>query len=173
MNFLPAVSDGGADSPQKDTVIGFDIAHGPEHGAVPEGCELVIQDCRTLEGFRMQHAAVIVASPPCDEFSRWMMPWTRARNPPKPSLDLIETARRIAREAGLSLILENVREAQNWIGPAAAHYGSRYLWGDVPALMPFVERERPKESMSSTWRAKRAEIPFPLSTYIARVFKPC
>jgi hypothetical protein len=44
---------------------------------------------------------------------------------------------RIAKEAGVPIVVENVKNAQRWIGPAAWHYGSFYLWGDVPALMPF------------------------------------
>jgi hypothetical protein len=33
--------------------------------------------------------------------------------------------------------VENVRGAQRWVGKARWNYGSFYLWGDVPALMPF------------------------------------
>lgn len=36
----------------------------------------------------------------------------------------------------IPLIVENVCGAQPWVGPAKWHYGSFYLWGDVPALMP-------------------------------------
>jgi hypothetical protein len=36
------------------------------------------------------------------------------------------------------MVVENVRGAQPWVGPAAWNYGSYYLWGDVPALMPNV-----------------------------------
>ena len=45
-------------------VIGFDIVRRPYPG------QLVLQDARTIDGYRMKHAAVIVASPPCDDFSR-------------------------------------------------------------------------------------------------------
>ena len=34
------------------------------------------------------------------------------------------------------MVVENVRGAQPWVGRAAWNYGSFYLWGDVPALMP-------------------------------------
>jgi len=49
---------------------------------------------------------------------------------------------RIQREASeaagrhIPMIVENVVGAQKWVGRAAWHYGSYYLWGDVPALMP-------------------------------------
>lgn len=38
------------------------------------------------------------------------------------------------------MVVENVKGAQPWVGSARWHYGSFYLWGDVPALMPFTER---------------------------------
>ncbi len=38
----------------------------------------------------------------------------------------------------IPLIVENVRGAQPWVGRAAWSYGSFFLWGDVPALMPFT-----------------------------------
>ena len=39
----------------------------------------------------------------------------------------------------IPLIVENVCGAQKWVGRAKWHYGSFYLWGDVPALMPFTK----------------------------------
>jgi hypothetical protein len=38
----------------------------------------------------------------------------------------------------IPMVVENVKGAQPWVGRAAWHYGSYYLWGDVPALMPFT-----------------------------------
>ncbi len=38
------------------------------------------------------------------------------------------------------LVVENVRGAQKYVGRARWHYGSFYLWGDVPALMPIVRK---------------------------------
>lgn len=71
----------------------------------------------------------------------------------------------------MPIVIENVREAQRWLGTARAHYGSRYLWGDVPALLPTPAGERIKEGMASTWKAERAKVPFALAQHIARVFK--
>ena len=34
------------------------------------------------------------------------------------------------------MVVENVRGAQPWVGKARYNFGSFYLWGDVPALMP-------------------------------------
>ena len=36
----------------------------------------------------------------------------------------------------IPMIVENVRGAQPWVGRARWNFGSYYLWGDVPALMP-------------------------------------
>jgi hypothetical protein len=119
---------------------------------------------------------MIVASPPCDDFSRWDQPWPNVvKNRKQPDLSLWRAAERIASEAGRPLIIENVRGAQKFMGTAKAHFGKQYLWGDVPALLPIVDGPnygRQKQSLSSTRKAERAEIPFPLAQHIARVFKP-
>ena len=62
--------------------------------------------------------------------------------PPTLFMELFNECFRIQREASeaaghyIPLIIENVRGAQKWVGRAQWHYGSFYLWGDVPALMP-------------------------------------
>ncbi len=74
------------------------------------------------------------------------MPWKKAKALPPPSNDLFEACFRIQREACaaagryIPLVVENVCGAQNWVGRARWHYGSFYLWGDVPALMPVAKR---------------------------------
>jgi hypothetical protein len=131
----------------------------------------------------VSNAAVIVASPPCEEFTRHQMPWTRKRNPPPPDLSIVRACWRIAAASGRPIILENVRKAQDWLGRARWHGGPFYLWGDVPAIMPQLEfgadhhdpnsgAIRQKQTMSSTARADRAIVPFELAAHIARVFKP-
>lgn len=120
------------------TVIGFDIECWPYPG------QLVLQDVRTLHGSQFKDADLIVASPPCNEYSYRAMPWKRAKALPPPDNTLFETCFRIQREASeaagknIPLIVENVRGAQKWVGRAKWHYGSYYLWGDVPALMPIT-----------------------------------
>jgi hypothetical protein len=39
-------------------------------------------------------------------------------------------------------VVENVKGAQPWVGRARWHFGSYYLWGDVPALMPVPHKAR-------------------------------
>ena len=116
-------------------VIGFDIER-HQYGEHRYPGELVLQDVLTLDGRQFRDAAVIVASPPCQAYSYRAMPWKRAKALPPPSNELFDACFRIAREAGVPLIVENVKGAQPWVGRAKWHYGSFYLWGDVPALMP-------------------------------------
>jgi hypothetical protein len=112
-------------------VIGFDIERRPYPG------QLVLQDVRTLHGAQFRNAAMIVASPPCQEYSYRAMPWKRAKALPPPSNELFDACFRIQREAGnVPMVVENVCGAQRWVGRAKWHFGSYYLWGDVPALMP-------------------------------------
>ena len=122
-------------------VIGFDTErHNYGTGTYPG--DLVLQDVRTLNGSQFRNAAVIVASPPCQEYSYRAMPWKRAKALPPPSNELFDTCFRIQREATkaaghwIPMIVENVCGAQKWVGQAGWHHGSYYLWGDVPALMP-------------------------------------
>ena len=130
-------------------VIGFDIER-HEYGAHRYPAQLVVQDVRTLHGSQFKGAALIVASPPCQAYSYRAMPWKRARALPPPDNELFETCFRIQREASeaagkhIPLIVENVRGAQKWVGRARWNFGSFYLWGDVPALMPHAICQRPK-----------------------------
>jgi hypothetical protein len=72
------------------------------------------------------------------------MPWKRAKalGPPELGIALFQAQFRIQREASAAagrrvpMVVENVRGAQRWVGHAAWNFGSFYLWGDVPALMP-------------------------------------
>ncbi len=110
--------------------------------------QLVLQDVLTLHGSQFKDAAVIVASPPCQTYSYMAMPWSRGKQMAaeyRSGLRSIEELNalfnacfRIAKEANVPLIVENVRGAQPWVGPAKWNYGSFYLWGDVPALMPLT-----------------------------------
>ena len=139
---------------------GYDIeAH--EYGEEKYPGELILADVMTLHGSQFADAALIVASPPCQEFSYMAMPWGRSKQIARALRGqdvfpdrytgsrtlaeltaLFDASFRIQREASaaagrrIPLVVENVRGAVPWVGPAAWNYGSYYLWGDVPALMP-------------------------------------
>lgn len=136
-------------------VRGYDIeAH--EYGDERYPGELVLRDILTLHGSEVADADLIVSSSPCTEYSYMAMPWTRAKAKAaairadvtgealRKLNALFDAQFRIQREASeaagryIPMIAENVRGAQPWVGPAAWNFGSYYLWGDVPALMPTV-----------------------------------
>ena len=123
--------------------IGFDIeAHDYGTGGYPG--TLILRDIRSIHGSELKDATCIVASPPCQAYSYRAMPWKRAKALPPPDNTLFNECFRIQREAieaaghHIPLIVENVRGAQKWVGRARWNYGSFYLWGDVPALMPLI-----------------------------------
>lgn len=127
-------------------VVGFDIER-HHYGDAKYPAQLVLQDVLTLHGKQFKDAALIVASPPCQAYSYRAMPWKRAKALPPPDNSLFEACFRIQREAceaagrHIPLVVENVKGAQKWVGRARWNFGSFYLWGDVPALMPIVRRQ--------------------------------
>jgi hypothetical protein len=143
--------------------IGFDIErHNYGTGGYPG--QLVLQDVLTLHGSQFRNAGCIVASPPCQKYSYMAQPWSRAKveaawqrwfrdsgSPfadPFTLNDLFRACFRIQREASeaagrhIPMVVENVKGAQVWVGSAAWHFGSYYLWGDIPALMPFTSHRK-------------------------------
>ena len=138
-------------------VVGFDIERHSYDGECYPG-NLVVQDVLTLHGSQFRDASLIVASPPCQEFSYMAMPWSKAKakaaairadksGTKRADLTrLFDACFRIQKEAceaagrHIPLVVENVRGAQEWVGYARWRFGSFYLWGDVPALMPITRR---------------------------------
>lgn len=127
-------------------VVGFDIE------VRPYPAQLVLQDILTCHGSQFRDAVVIVASPPCQNYSYLAMPWSRSKDPENskaakalrnkwetegPDNRLFDACFRIQREASeaagryIPMVVENVRGAQPWVGKAKANFGSYYLWGDV------------------------------------------
>lgn len=144
-------------------VIGFDVER-HVYGEHEYPAQLVLQDVRTLHGEQFKDAGLIVASPPCQEYSYMAMPWRRAKQIARALRgedefpdnykgsrsiqqlnELFDACVRIQLEAcaaadkHIPMIIENVRGAQDWVGPARWRHGSYYIWGDVPALMPMTK----------------------------------
>jgi hypothetical protein len=179
-------------------VVGFDIER-HEYGAHRYPAQLVVQDVLTLHGSQFRDAALIVASPPCQAYSYRAMPWKRAKALPPPDNTLFEACFRIQREAceaagrHIPLVVENVRGAQKWVGRARWNFGSFYLWGDVPALMPIIGLRKvfagfktfkdfhdceaarkwsSRDPRRREWSATIAKIPFELARHVAQSWKP-
>ena len=144
--------------------VGFDIER-HHYGDAKYPAQLVLQDVLTLHGSQFKSAALIVASPPCQEYSYMAMPWSRAkqieaeyksgvRDVAKLTA-LFDACFRIQREAieaaghFIPLVVENVRGAQKWVGRSRWNYGSFHLWGDVPALMPMTRRNALGDGMKA------------------------
>jgi hypothetical protein len=179
--------------------------------------QLVLQDVLTLDGRQFRDAAGIAASPPCQRYSYMHMPWKRGKTQAAEiradesgrllaELNaLFDACFRIQRQASeaagryIPLLVENVVGAQAWVGPAGWHYGSFYLWGDIPALMPralngvkqggsgsawwdkAVDERRKSVTAMNTGRspggrkiaaAVFAEIPMDLAQWVARCWRP-
>jgi len=159
---------------------GYDIeAH--EYGDEKYPGELILADVMTLHGSQFADAALIVASPPCQEFSYMAMPWTRAKQIARALRGqdtfpegytgsrtiaeltaLFDASFRIQREASeaagrhIPMVVENVKGAQPWVGRAQWAFGSYFLWGDIPALMPVKKyHERQKVKAGSQWNINR------------------
>lgn len=143
-------------------VRGYDIEE-HQYGEERYPAELVLRNVLEMHGSEIADADLIVASPPCTEYSYMAMPWSRAKqiarglrgedefpDPYRGSRTIAElnaifdACFRIQREASeaagrhIPMVVENVRGAQAWVGCAAFNFGSYYLWGDVPVLMPAV-----------------------------------
>ena len=138
------------------SVVGIDLEDMHENFGMdrPREYGLIIQDVLTVDGRAFSEADLIVASPPCQFFSYTAMPWSRAKalaaavraDPARleKELALFNACFRIQREAceaaarHIPMVVENVKGAQPWVGRARWSFGSFYLWGDVPALMPIA-----------------------------------
>lgn len=134
-------------------VRGYDIeAH--EYGDERYPGEFVQRDILEMHGREIADVDLIVSSSPCTAYSYMAMPWTRAKAKAaairadltgqalRDLNALFDAQFRIQREASeakgkwIPMVVENVRGAQPWVGRARGNFGSYYLWGDVPALMP-------------------------------------
>ena len=152
-------------------VVGFDIERHEYGGDAKYPAQLVLQSVLSLHGSQFKDAALIVASPPCQEFSYMAMPWSLAkakerdllegRDDPKRLTALFDACFRIQREAceaagrHIPMVVENVRGAQKWVGRSRWNYGSFHLWGDVPALMPMTVRGM-RKTPEGSWDKTRA-----------------
>lgn len=143
-------------------------------------------DVRKISGLGWRgKVRVIVASPPCTEFS-FMTNLAIARGfrgpkDPEKGMELVREAWRIIEEAEPKYwAIENVRGAVPFLGPPAYAVHPWYLWGQIPGLIPGAQRRHFKgdfrkgaifRSQTPGWvrsPAKRAMVPFAIARALAK-----
>jgi hypothetical protein len=128
--------------------LGIDLAEPPE---TPDRCTWLSADVLNVRwnigeqrfyfatnGLPLGNFDFICASSPCEEFSVHGMKHFHP-NPKYPEMGILlfNHTRQLCEASGASYVMENVRAAQQFVGPAAHHCGPFYLWGNaVPAIMP-------------------------------------
>ena len=83
-------------------------------------------------------ADIILASPPCTDFSKSSFPptWKSVQRYPPDIPKALQLFNRVYEIVDMVkpryFIIENVRGAQKYVGKARMHIGSRYFWGNFP-----------------------------------------
>ena len=125
-------------------------------------------------------ADVVVASPPCTDFSKSSLPstWKSVQKSPPDiplALKLFERCFEIISVVKPKYwIIENVRGAQPYVGRAVKHIGSRYFWGWFPDF-----DVSSKEDVYGKWLlppspdrpALRSVIPYSISVAFGNAIK--
>jgi hypothetical protein len=128
----------------------------------------VVADVREWD-YRGERPDLIWASPPCDEFAREFMPWSKTGK--APALDLVEACKRIIDQSKPRYwVIENVKGAIRYFAPVignpAYQCNPYYLWGSFPDISHVRVTSR-KEHLSSSAHAERAVIPYRISDALA------
>lgn len=126
-------------------VIGFDIErHDYGSGGYPS--QLVLMDTRQIHGAMFACADLIVASPPCQEFSYRAMPWKRAKALPPPVLgtNLFWQCWRIQNEA-IEATEEECPNCADWTETlyCGECEGSRVVYRYIPLVVENVKGAQP------------------------------
>lgn len=135
----------------------------------PEFSPDIVADVR-FWSWQGDEPLLVWASPPCDEFAREFMPWSRTGRPP--DLSIVDGCKRIIKECHPKFwIIENVRGAVPHLGKPTQIINPFYLWGFFPHLGRFRVQRRHKESLPSTAKAERAKIPYSFSLAVAKIIE--
>jgi hypothetical protein len=103
---------------------------------------------------------LLTASPPCTEFTRYMLPWL---DEPNPDLQLVRAVLDAVDELHPRWwLMENSRGLHQYWREARRHVGAFYLWGDFP---PFDVAPEWKGKMQTSGEnpEQRAQIPYALA----------
>jgi len=139
-------------------------------------CPTIQADVRDLPLKEKACFDVILASPPCEEFSKDNMPWHTGDI--DRGMELVYATKKIINELKPKFwIVENVRGAVKYFKPLFGDYkqrcGSRYLWGSFP------EFECDHSKCYGKWRlppsgsrkALRSKIPYEISLGLCRAIE--
>jgi len=135
--------------------------------------DLLVDVCELSKniGFSPGSFDVVWASPPCNEFSLWGMPFHKDRRK-IPDMSIVKACKAIIDYLDPAFwIIENVRGAIPFFKTLESldfytFYGSRYLWGSFPITHVNTKKCYGKEKIPghcSFTSAMRSKIPFPLS----------
>jgi hypothetical protein len=149
--------------------VGFDIE---DHGYPG----ILVQQqlpCDT-QLIRQFNPALVVASPPCEDYARRGLPWMRHAGPidERPLRWAVSLADRL----DCPVVVECSQFAARHLG-GWRRCGSFYLWGDVPALLPSFKHDKHsnagnKEDGTAVRAAKKAMIPEQLAGWIIDTYTP-
>ncbi len=127
----------------------------------------IVADINHLPIKQSAHFDIILASPPCDDFSKAEKPWYPVI---VPDMGLLETTLKVIEELKPKYwVIENVRGAVPYFHPylkkPIQHCGSRYLWGNFPKFYCNHQNCYGKEKLWPNPRRKelRALIPYEIS----------
>ena len=114
---------------------------------------------------------LVWSSPPCVEFSRESMPWTRKGI--IPDMSIVEACVKVSRESNARFwLLENVRGALKWFLPTLGQPRYRaspvFLWGVAPVTFQLPSVKQYKKQHASDRADLRAMVPWHLSLAVAR-----
>jgi len=119
---------------------------------------------------------VILASPPCDEFSKDSMPWHEADI--NKGMELVYVTKEIIDTLKPKFwVIENVRGAVKYFKPLFGDYrqrcGSRYLWGNFPKFKCKHELCYGKWKLPPTKdrKALRSKIPYVISYNLCKAIE--
>lgn len=130
--------------------VGLDIRDDLEADIVGDVTQLPLDCSPTL----------VTASPPCRDFTRWMLPWL---DEPEPDLSLVRACLDAIEDLDPDYwIMENSRGLAMYWRDASKKVGPYYLWGEFP---PFDAGgpDQGKMQVSGTKPEERAKIPRHLS----------
>ena len=160
-------------------VVGFDIERHDYGDGRRYPAQLVLQDVLTLHGRQFKDAALIVASPPCQEFSYMAMPWTRGKQIAvalrgegefpegytgsrtiAELTALFDACFRIQREASgaagrkIPLVVENVKGAQPWVGRGSLEFWQLLSVGRCAGADALDVKRQERNKASPSWTGK-------------------